>query len=232
MGSDVWPGGGGATAASYSSQNWINTQLARADAAIGTAAGGYIWSDLATSAEYTQTNGTLLNTVDGGVVQFGASSTNGTVRLANNPKVISNHRTSRWYYACRVKFVDAPDSGVTWLFGPSDASSNSITIALNGGTSTTNFYIQYFSGSIQGVNQALSVSIGSGISLGTWFDFALSFDGTTVVAWVNGVNVGQRTDTANIPLAGNAFLSFEDTPGAGLKKAQVDDIVVAWKSAS
>lgn len=213
----------------YSSQSWINTQLARADTAIGTASGGYAWSDFVNSGDFVLGGTpTIATTLDGGVIQWGGSATNASVRLAGQIRTVSNHRTNLWYYACRVQFIDAPDSGVTTLFGFTDGSNNSAVIALNGGTSTTALVIQYFAGGIQGVNQPLSVSIGGGVTLGAWYDLALSFDGTTVIAWLNGVNVGQRTDTANIPAAGG-FMSFESTPGAGLKRVEVDAFVVCWK---
>ena len=216
---------------------WAALQLTRAQAALPSAGIDtiqvYDFDNSGTLTLFGAVAPTLqtTSTEDGGIIEFGGNGL-GQLRPGSSANVrnISDLKTRAWYAPCRIKFVSAPDAGVTLFgWGPTDGSTNSVTVELRGGTSTTALLLRLFKGGgYVGSDATLSVGIGSGITVGTWYDLAISNDGgTTITARLNGTSVATRTDTANFP-TGTAAIELDHNAGAGAKKLEADAMAIAF----
>lgn len=83
--------------------------------------------------------------------------------------------------ACWVRFSSL--TAFTWVMGDFNASGNDYNaITLNGGSTVLDFYVSK-SGTFYTVSQGA-------IATSTWYHVAMTWDGSTVTAYVNGTSIG------------------------------------------
>ncbi len=130
-----------------------------------------------------------LSTVTGGClhVATGAtpSSTSSILRLRDSTaaapaRVVSNSRTGIWGIVCRAKLTTAPvNTGLLILANMQDGSTD-VYFGCRGATTVANYVVNTNGG---------AVDTGIAIDTTAFHDFALVNDGTTLRAYIDGVQV-------------------------------------------
>lgn len=131
---------------------------------------------------------------DGGSVLVATTAAaGGDMSVLNGGFKVSNIKTKKWYIASRGQITAAPDAQTTtWpvlLYDGTGVNPNGMFIS--------------------GVAPTLTLRLGNGgvttdlvttwpVDLASVHDFAISFDGTTVTAYVDGVSYGAQTVLTNM----------------------------------
>lgn len=119
----------------------------------------------------------------GGVAKLDTGTSNSTAQAHNGSLrvLVGNAKTDHWYVATRAQITTTPDSQTIWV--PAGLSASFFD--LDGSVSTTTYQIV-----VGGVPTATTATVDTG-----WHDFALSYNGTTLTAWLDGVSVGSVANT-------------------------------------
>jgi len=122
----------------------------------------------------------------------------------NSQFSVDNTKTDKWYAATRLRIFTATDAQTTLRICGCHEGLND-TASLNVKNGVLNIELM-----IGGVNTLTATSWT--VETSNFHDFALSFDGTTVTAYVDGASVGSTTNLANMP-TGDGYASCQGLNG-------------------
>lgn len=204
-----------------SAVGWDAGRWAEIVTLLGTQVDDYQWSDFLNPNEVDLTMGpNFAEYIDltGGVLGLpgGASSGTGYIYLAGEAytggkfAVINNPKTESWAVVSRTKFTGVPSGSATiWLLamagGPGGTGSMTAVQIIGSLSTTVCKLILNTAGSIGTTATAVDSSavgtLGSGIVIGTYYNFMLAFNAITgtVGFYVNGVLAASTTTLTNMP---------------------------------
>lgn len=221
----------GGYSVALATQSWRTQHEIRAVSLAGLSAGWGSWyAEYAQTNEYfeqTNTTGvTFLATVPGGIIQLNtAAAANNYDYIFNQGQVTltANTQSESWYAATKANLTTAVDATLeARIVAVLDASTGNDWVSLG------------VVGSVDTTHLVLSVKGGGGLDEGActstaisgWHDYALAYNGTTVVAYVDGVAAGCSYGNTHVTTnPAYPWIGLANGATAGAHHVQVDKTI-------
>jgi len=222
---------------------WDAIQWTRIQALLGTQVDNYIWSDMLNPNEYDITVGTApgaqLAAATGGVIRLSGGAGSGYVQFAgmkqSGPviKPVPNQKTSSWAAAWRFRLPNAVvASQFTEMAFYASGNGSCTTLLLNQAVSATVFHLRQDrtpdGGGVTDTACDATMTIGSGIAIGTWYDALMTWNASTQVltAQINGVTTATSAVATNQPTEDGTSVLVDTNKANSI---DVDAIKLAFK---